>query len=418
MMLSGRVHAAVISGINETGGTVTVEWFENEETKGKELDFKSVLSMNPDLAANGKGVDRPVAHAPPADPTPPPAPVNAAPARKLPTVQEKAPAAAAPKAARPSTGGAGATPSRGASKQSSVSSVAAAQPTPTPKPPAPTNAAAAKADAKKAPSKTVLEIQKLEKQREERRAKQQEALDKRDNRGGKDNVNIEFMQMIEDYREGLEIQPLDPNGAVSQQKITVCLRKRPLNKKELGNFDYDVVTIPNGSTTLVHEPKTKVDLSKYLDHHEFHFDHAFDEDVKNSTVYRYTAAPLVKTVFEGGFATCFAYGQTGMFLYPSLLSIYPLCCRKWQDVYNGRGLHSRRRGVQRTWNLHIRHRRCVPLQSASREQGKKLVRVGQLLRNIRCQGESGFMMCSSCREISMLLAGVRFAQQRAEAAHT
>jgi kinesin family protein 2/24 len=28
-------------------------------------------------------------------------------------------------------------------------------------------------------------------------------------------------------------------------------------------------------------------------------------------VYRYTARPLVQTIFEGGMATCFAYGQTG-----------------------------------------------------------------------------------------------------------
>lgn len=29
------------------------------------------------------------------------------------------------------------------------------------------------------------------------------------------------------------------------------------------------------------------------------------------SVFRFTAKPLVKTVFEGGRATCFAYGQTG-----------------------------------------------------------------------------------------------------------
>ena len=28
-------------------------------------------------------------------------------------------------------------------------------------------------------------------------------------------------------------------------------------------------------------------------------------------IYRYTAKPLVQTIFEGGMATCFAYGQTG-----------------------------------------------------------------------------------------------------------
>lgn len=30
-----------------------------------------------------------------------------------------------------------------------------------------------------------------------------------------------------------------------------------------------------------------------------------------SKFYRFTARPLVQTLFEGGMATCFAYGQTG-----------------------------------------------------------------------------------------------------------
>ena len=316
------MHAAVISGLNEGAGTVTVEWFENEETKGKELDMKSVLSMNPDLAARqAKGSERP-AQAPIAEPV---AVRKAAPAPA--PAADKAPASVS-KAPRPAS----ATPAR--ASKASVAPAAPPSQAPTPKPAAPANAAAAAAAAKKGPSKTVVEIQKLEKQREERRAKQAEAIEKRDVRGGKENVNAEFMQMIEDYRETVDTHPLDPNGPVSNQKITVCLRKRPLNKKELANFDYDVVTIPDGTTTLVHEPKTKVDLSKYLDNHEFHFDHAFDEDIKNSTVYRFTAAPLVKTIFDNGFATCFAYGQTGLLC---LLHFLLTCaCRKRQDVHHGR----------------------------------------------------------------------------------
>lgn len=31
----------------------------------------------------------------------------------------------------------------------------------------------------------------------------------------------------------------------------------------------------------------------------------------NFPPYRYSAKPLVQTIFEGGMATCFAYGQTG-----------------------------------------------------------------------------------------------------------
>ena len=61
----------------------------------------------------------------------------------------------------------------------------------------------------------------------------------------------------------------------------------------------------------MHEPKLKVDLTKYLENHNFHFDYTFDENVDNSTVYKFTAQPIIRTIFDGGFATCFAYGQTG-----------------------------------------------------------------------------------------------------------
>jgi len=37
IFVSGRVHSAVVSGINLEQRTVTVEWFERGETKGKEV---------------------------------------------------------------------------------------------------------------------------------------------------------------------------------------------------------------------------------------------------------------------------------------------------------------------------------------------------------------------------------------------
>ena len=41
------------------------------------------------------------------------------------------------------------------------------------------------------------------------------------------------------------------------------------------------------------------------------FDYTFDERASTELVYRYTAAPLLDTLFNGGNATVFAYGQTG-----------------------------------------------------------------------------------------------------------
>lgn len=37
IFVSGRVHSAVVSGVNLEQRTVTVEWFERGETKGKEV---------------------------------------------------------------------------------------------------------------------------------------------------------------------------------------------------------------------------------------------------------------------------------------------------------------------------------------------------------------------------------------------
>ncbi|CAF3287970.1 unnamed protein product [Rotaria socialis] len=126
-----------------------------------------------------------------------------------------------------------------------------------------------------------------------------------------------FGQMILDYRSTLNYTPIT-NSNMSQHKfdqkdlrICVAVRKRPLNKREIVKKDNDVITIPNKDHCLVHVPKSKVDLTKYLDNQTFKFDYTFDERASNDLVYRYTAAPLIDTIFNGGNATVFAYGQTG-----------------------------------------------------------------------------------------------------------
>ncbi|MFH4980066.1 hypothetical protein AB6A40_006775 [Gnathostoma spinigerum] len=47
---NGRVHNAIISEVKKQSMSVTVEWFENGETKGKEVDLQSLISLNPTLA--------------------------------------------------------------------------------------------------------------------------------------------------------------------------------------------------------------------------------------------------------------------------------------------------------------------------------------------------------------------------------
>ncbi|PNF20182.1 Kinesin-like protein Klp10A [Cryptotermes secundus] len=127
----------------------------------------------------------------------------------------------------------------------------------------------------------------------------------------KGNPHLEFGAMINEYRKSIEFHPLRESDPVKDYQIAVCIRKRPMNKKELNREEPDVISVPCKDEIVVHEPKVKVDLTKFLENQRFRFDYAFDENCSNELVYKYTAKPLVRTIFERGMATCFAYGQTG-----------------------------------------------------------------------------------------------------------
>ena len=62
---------------------------------------------------------------------------------------------------------------------------------------------------------------------------------------------------------------------------------------------------------IVHLPKAKLDLTKYIDNQKFRFDYAFHESCQNELVYHFTAKPLVQSLFQGNNPMVFAYGQTG-----------------------------------------------------------------------------------------------------------
>ncbi|KAL0481387.1 kinesin family member [Acrasis kona] len=101
------------------------------------------------------------------------------------------------------------------------------------------------------------------------------------------------------------------SGTKTKSKICVAVRKRPLGASERQRNEQDILEVENECQLTIHEPKTKVDLTKYVEKHPFIFDEVFDEYANNEDVYRRTAQPLVEHVFNKGKATCFAYGQTG-----------------------------------------------------------------------------------------------------------
>ncbi|KAK7363570.1 hypothetical protein VNO77_05717 [Canavalia gladiata] len=112
-------------------------------------------------------------------------------------------------------------------------------------------------------------------------------------------------------------------------KIKVVVRKRPLNKKELAKKEDDIVTVCDNAYLAVHEPKLKVDLTAYVEKHEFCFDAVLDESVTNDEVYRVTVEPIIPTIFERTKATCFAYGQTGS---GKTYTMQPLPLRAAEDL--------------------------------------------------------------------------------------
>lgn len=47
---AGRIHSAMVSKINYDARSVTVEWYERNETKGKEVELDAILQLNAELS--------------------------------------------------------------------------------------------------------------------------------------------------------------------------------------------------------------------------------------------------------------------------------------------------------------------------------------------------------------------------------
>ncbi|CAJ1068885.1 kinesin-like protein KIF2A isoform X2 [Xyrichtys novacula] len=294
----GRIHQAMVTSLNEDNESVTVEWIENGDTKGKEIDLESIFALNPDVAP-----DEEIAPSPETPPPPTPACV------KVNKIAKNRRTIAPVKNDTPSRDNRG-IPTRARPTQPQQPEPAPPPPSQQPAPPAQTQTQQQLQNARRK-SNCVKEVEKLQEKRERRRLQQQELREKRAQEVDTTIPNYEIMYMIRDFRASLDYRPLTTADLIEEHRICVCVRKRPLNKKELMAKDLDVITIPSKDVVMVHEPKQKVDLTRYLENQTFRFDYAFDDSTTNEMVYRFTARPLVETIFERGMATCFAYGQTG-----------------------------------------------------------------------------------------------------------
>ena len=338
----GRIHSAVVSRIDWSTQSVTVEWSEADEIKGKEVDFETLFTLNPNLdtssppslpslsSTSSSGNNRRAIATPKAIPQ---STVNSTSGMKgslrmratnvngnrRETVASSSgpngnfnhPSISETNVFNGTTVGnnnlysvsSGSVRSN-LNQMSNGSSAATTR----------AQTAAATAAENRRRSNVVKEVDKIKKQRDERRERQaQQKQDKADLKQSVEpgNLNWEFLGMIREYRSSLEFRPITLTDPVDVHQICVAVRKRPMNKREMQRKDIDVITIPSKNLLVVHEPKQKVDLTRYLENHMFRFDYAFDENSDNEIVYKYTARPLVNTIFEGGMATCFAYGQTG-----------------------------------------------------------------------------------------------------------
>jgi kinesin family protein 2/24 len=312
---NGRIHQAVITQINNETKSVTVEWQEKNEGKGKEVDLDAIVQLNPNLftsitnssSSNNNGASDhdtnnngdhytnggTVSHANRRTKQQGNDSENVRKQSQPPPVP-----AAIPRPAVISNSAVQVNNDISPQKQPQQP-----QQQQIPIVPQTTTDAANK-------SKVVKEIERIAANREQRRAKQ----DERRQKLSEVDQSIpawEFQAMVSEYRQQFDIKLLQINDPQKDLKICVCVRKRPITKKELNKKDIDVLTIPNKELVIVHLPKVKVDLTKYIDNQKFRFDYGFHETSNNELVYHFTAQPLVQSLFQGNNPMVFAYGQTG-----------------------------------------------------------------------------------------------------------
>ncbi|KAL7542125.1 hypothetical protein ACHAXR_011523 [Thalassiosira sp. AJA248-18] len=132
------------------------------------------------------------------------------------------------------------------------------------------------------------------------------------------SFDVEHEQYLENYNaannDGNEDSD-DDDEKQYEMRIRVIVRKRPMSQKEsTDGLEVDVIhplEYNSYGRILVHQPKTKLDLTKEIETSSFAFDNVFDEHSHNGLIYERAVQSLIPGVFRGKWASVFAYGQTG-----------------------------------------------------------------------------------------------------------
>ena len=142
--------------------------------------------------------------------------------------------------------------------------------------------------------------------------------------GWKDKIELLRAENAADFRvfHGIA-QPsanhyeIDNDDNNNEMRIRVVVRKRPMSPAEIAAAgDIDIIhplDFQQFGRILVYQPKQRVDLTKSIETIPFAFDNTFDCHATNADIYERSVRNLIPSLFEGQWASIFAYGQTGKF---------------------------------------------------------------------------------------------------------
>lgn len=188
-------------------------------------------------------------------------------------------------------------------------------------------------------SNVVDEIKRIQQRRDARRLEAAAEAERRIQEKEEYGEDFYFARCISEFREAhshllasdesdaasTNIVNIVPASAASGTQVTVCVRKRPMNKIELADranaTGFDVVScltkIQQPPVVAIHTPTTTVDQSQSVKHDFFAFDGVFSELARTKDLFHTAVQPLLESAVRGESSvratsvTCIAYGQTG-----------------------------------------------------------------------------------------------------------